>query len=120
MKTLKEIEKEIAEQKTALKELRESREDKSEAGINNKISFLKKAKIYLEFNPVEKHVETQKNNVTKWLKIIDDRYKQWLEQDGKRKRISNPREVFNEQCEIDLKEVSRWKQELKFVNYILS
>lgn len=114
------MKKKSQSKKIALKELRESREDKSEARINGKISFLKKAKIYLEFNPVKEHVETQKDNVTKWLKIIDDRYKYWLEQDDKRKRISNPREVFNEQCEIDLKEISRWKQELKFVNYILS
>ncbi len=74
----------------------------------------------MNLTPPQTFVERQNDEVTNKIKIIDTRYANWLASDEKRRKISNPREVFNEQCEVDLKEVKKWKSELKFLNYILS
>lgn len=119
MKTLKEVNEDIAKAIEQIEALRKEAK-KGESALVSKIRIYEKARNYLELNPSIESIQNQLANCKRWLKIYEDRFKDWLEKDEKRKKISNPREVFNEQCEVDLKEIKKWKSEVKFINYLLS
>lgn len=119
MKTLSEINADIENARAQIEVIRKEN-GKGETGLVNKIKTCEKARNYLELSPTIDSIKKQLEDLNKWLKIHEDRFLAWLEQDPKRKNISNPKEVFNEQTETDLNEIKKWKQEKKFINYLLS
>lgn len=125
MKTLKEITIDINTARAEIDVIRNSdlSIDKATRKENKEISKIKiyeKARNYIELSPTKESILSQKDFAEKQIAIYDKKYHEWLELDEKRKKISNPKEVFNEQCEIDLAQIKKWKTEIKFLNYILS
>lgn len=120
MKTIKEVEADIVKAKEELKFIRETEERKGENTVSAKIKIMRLAKNYLEFKQATKeNILSQKEAVTKFLKIYEDRYTKWKD-DPKRQNVIVDKKMFNDENEIDTKELTKWRSELKFLNYILS
>jgi len=118
MKTTKEVGSDILKAKDELKFIREQKESKGEKALSAKIKTMRLAKNYLEFKQATiEAVKSQKETVTKHLKINKDRYKEYQ---NKNPKIKIDREMFYKNCDIDKKEISKWNSELKFLNYLLS
>lgn len=117
MKTLKEVVSEIKETIEANSNSSTSDKDKNKA--RKRLITLNLAKIFLEGNPTEEFTKSQKDLVSRYIGIHDARYKEWLSQ-GKNSELLEPRKIYKEQTSIDWAEVTKWKSELKFLNYILS
>lgn len=121
MKTLKEVLDEIIKVDQQANEIIPNEEpentDKRQNAARKQLFTMRLARNYLEFNPTKESVINQKEEVTRYLEIYENRY---LEYEKRNEKIKVTKAMFNKAAEIDTKELSKWKSELKFLNYILS
>lgn len=121
MKTLKEVLNAIKKTDAEANESIKGEEHKDAHARRNKarkeLFIMRLARNYLEFNPTLESVKTQKEDVTRWLQIDEERFNDYKNRNSK---IKVDREMYYKNCDVDKKELSKWKSELKFLNYILA
>jgi len=110
MKTVAEIDKEI----TDLIKLVEKKDRKEQLKVQNKISFLRKAKLYLESNPRLEFIQSQKEDCLKHIKSIETNFELW--KIGR--CLSTYKDVYASYCsQMDM---GNYKSQLKYLEYLLA
>lgn len=118
MKTLKQIELEILENESILLDIVKQRLDGGNK-IRRRLEFLRLAKKAVEYSQVTRDsLLRQKEQVERYLKIEQERYEKWLNTD-KNKELADPKKEYAILNGIDSSLLKKWKDELKFVNYLL-
>lgn len=113
MKTLKEIDAEIA---TLEKDFDVSLTKSQFTRLSNKIESLKSFRRYVESNPSETFVTSEKKRLTTLLENIESRYVRWTkEMAPKNTDPKKWRSIFNQETGF-----AKAKKQLKTINYILS
>ena len=111
MKTPEQVKKEIEELILQKKDAKTYRALKK---INNKIEDLKTIVLYLETNPSEEFIKSEKARLEKQVDAIEDNFQKWLNSGSSRRHSEKPLKVYYK--EMKLEEVTK---RLKTINYLL-
>jgi len=104
--------------KTEIRDLIDLKKDaKSDRALNriqNKIDFLNTIILYLESNPREEFLQSEKLRLEKQGDNIEDNFDKWILADSSRKHLEKPRKVYYKEMKLD--DVLK---RLKTINYLL-
>lgn len=117
MKTLKQVNQDIQSAVNEANFIKQTKEKTGLKAVLDKIKSMRLARNYIELNPTEGSVINQSEYVKKCLGFYERDFKAFKEIN---KNIAVTRQMFHVAKDIDLKDIKRWKSELKFLNYLLS
>lgn len=112
MLTIKEVGKEMTEvQKNSVSYVKDDGRYKI---FQKRFEFLYGIKLYLESKPREEFVKDEQARLIRVIKIINDRYPEWLAHAPKNNIIGKERTYYNR-----ITNIAAYKKQLKTINFIL-
>lgn len=114
MKTLIELNSEIEENLKFLSDSKITKSKKTSASNRNK--FLKQVLMYIELNPNESFLKSEKERISRIINSKESQYKYWSSDVcDKSIEVSKRKALFNKELGITV-----LKKQLKTINFILS
>lgn len=110
MKTLEEVKKQI----TDLREEAKGLGKKEAKKICKRLGLLYSVQLYLETSPTQQFIEKQKDNLEYKVKVINDGFSTWRNNNPKDSNVNNPKSKYNSY--MGLRQV---REQLATINYIL-
>jgi len=111
---MKTIEKVESEKRDLINQLPDAKNDRATNKILNRIDFLKTIILYLETNPKEEFLQSEKLKLEKQIDNIDANFNAWILSDSSRKHLEKPLKTFHKEMKIE-----DVKKRLKTINYLL-